>query len=140
MATFTRKGHTRNAFRSTRAYCPTYKHLRKFHPKYSPNIHLSVCGSVHVNVNHQVLVFAPLTEVVDADNRMKQLPDAAARGAQTDEIGLIDDVSLAKVKKLERSGSLVQAQERMENDKNMKAQLESAHHSIPALRSHMIPE
>jgi hypothetical protein len=45
-----------------------------------------------------------------------------------------------QVKKIERAGSLQKAQERMENDEKMKAQLEAAHHSVPALRSHLIPQ
>mmetsp|Transcript_15382 Transcript_15382/g.33253 ORF Transcript_15382/g.33253 Transcript_15382/m.33253 type:complete len:103 (-) Transcript_15382:427-735(-) len=45
-----------------------------------------------------------------------------------------------EVKKLERAGSLVRAQERIENDPDLKSKLETAHHSIPALRAHMIPQ
>lgn len=43
------------------------------------------------------------------------------------------------MKNLEKAGSLVRVQEQMENDAHLKARLEVAHHSIPALRSHLIP-
>mmetsp|Transcript_20295 Transcript_20295/g.34023 ORF Transcript_20295/g.34023 Transcript_20295/m.34023 type:complete len:264 (+) Transcript_20295:120-911(+) len=85
--------------------------------------------------NHpQVLVFAPLTEVMDSDKKVKQI--RADHGL----FRLSCPMLQREVKKIERAGSLQKAQERMENDEKMKAQLEAAHHSVPALRSHLIPQ